>query len=196
MADVRLDDRALQAKLRSALDTACRKGAAGLAGHLQVKLNKSARVGTPGSEAARKRAAKKAGRRAARYLWQPSAPGSPPHKRTGTLQKSVSFETSWMNLGEAVFLVRVGSNVPYARFLEYGTRKMAARPWLRPGLREYLPTFQRIVMAELRRQMVTPGGGAPGPSPAPAPATPRPGFGARVRTAIGRIFGRFRGRGT
>jgi len=153
VATVKLDDRALQATLRSALDTACRKGAAGLAGHLQVKLNKSARVGTPGSEAARKRAARKAGRRAARYLWQPSAPGSPPRKRTGTLQKSVAFEVSWMNLGEPVFLVRVGTNVPYGRFLEYGTRKMAARPWLRPGLSEYRDRFNRIVMLELRRRI-------------------------------------------
>src|SRR5690606_25478388 len=113
-------------------------------------------------------------------------------KRTGTLQKSVAFETSWMNLGEATFLVRVGTNVPYGRFLEYGTRTMAARPWLRPGLREYLPTFQRVVMTELRRQMVQPGGSAPGPSPAPAPTAPRPSFVTSVRNAIGRFIGRFR----
>lgn len=192
MATVTLNDRALQARLRSALDVACRKGAVGLQGHLQVKLNKSARLGTPGSEKARKAAAKKAGRRFVRFRYEPSAPGQPPRKRTGTLQKSVSFETSWMNLGEPVYLVRVGTNVPYGRFLEYGTRKMAARPWLRPGLREYLPTFQRIVMTELRRQMVQPGGG-PGPAPSPAPAPPsRPGFVTTIRNVIGRFIGRFR----
>ncbi len=30
--------------------------------------------------------------------------------------------------------VRVGSNVEYAKYLELGTRRMAARPWLRPAL--------------------------------------------------------------
>ena len=153
MATVKLDDSALQLRIRGALLTAGTKVGAGLMGHLQRKLNVSARLETPGSRSARLRKAKATKRRAARFLWQGSAPGEPPRKRTGTLQKSVAFEVSWMNLGEPVFTVRVGTNVPYGRFLEYGTRKMAARPWLRPGLAEYLPTAQRVLMTELRRQI-------------------------------------------
>jgi HK97 gp10 family phage protein len=150
--NVLLDDLNLRIKLRRILLDAGRKAGAGMAGHLQRKLNVSARVGTPGSEKARKAAAKKARRRVARFLFQASKPGEAPRKRTGTLQKSVAAELRY-DLGRETLTVRVGTNVEYGRHLEYGTRKMAARPWLRPGLVEYGPTFNRVVLAEIRRQI-------------------------------------------
>ena len=63
----------------------------------------------------------------------PSAPGEPPHKVTGFLQTNIGW------ISPRVLMRRIGtgqgskSSVGYAFFLEFGTRFMAARPWLRPG---------------------------------------------------------------
>lgn len=61
----------------------------------------------------------------------PSAPGEGPGVRTGRLRNSISYRigvdaiSPYADIGTAVF---------YAPFLEIGTRKMAARPFLRPAL--------------------------------------------------------------
>lgn len=39
------------------------------------------------------------------------------------------------------FTVRVGTNVRYARFVEFGTEDMEAQPYLRPAIREVLGEF-------------------------------------------------------
>lgn len=46
---------------------------------------------------------------------------------TGNLRSSISHE---VNPDHA----KIGTNVEYAPYLEYGTVKMAAQPYLRPGL--------------------------------------------------------------
>lgn len=56
----------------------------------------------------------------------PSAPGEPPHKQTGFLRESVTYE-----IDEPSLTARVGSNAEYAKPLELGTSKMKPRPWLR-----------------------------------------------------------------
>ncbi len=56
-----------------------------------------------------------------------SAPGEPPHRDTGRLRASISHEVD-----ESAKTARVGTNVKYGKFLELGTSKMAARPYLRP----------------------------------------------------------------
>lgn len=71
----------------------------------------------------------KTGKFARVYGANPSRPGDPPHKQTGRLRASIAWE-----LVGAV--ARVGTNLPYGRWLEHGTRKMAARPWLRRALSE------------------------------------------------------------
>jgi hypothetical protein len=63
----------------------------------------------------------------------PAPPGHPPATRTGRLWGSIT----WV-LGEdsqGVFAA-VGTNVFYGPFLEGGTSRMAARPFLRPGVEE------------------------------------------------------------
>ncbi len=57
----------------------------------------------------------------------PSAGGEYPHKDTGRLRASISNEVD-----NAAKTARVGTNVLYGKFLELGTKKMAARPFLRP----------------------------------------------------------------
>ena len=53
----------------------------------------------------------------------PSAPGEYPHKDTGQLRRFVGYEVNGL-------VARVGTNVEYGKWLELGTSKMAARPWL------------------------------------------------------------------
>jgi len=61
----------------------------------------------------------------------PSAPGEPPHRDEGPLSRSIRlFQSNVMWI--------IGSPLEYARWLEFGTRNMAARPFLRPGLMVWL----------------------------------------------------------
>lgn len=62
----------------------------------------------------------------------PSRPGEPPHKRTGFLQRNVKEEFDAPNLTARV---GVTVNARYGLFLELGTKRMAARPWLLATLR-------------------------------------------------------------
>jgi HK97 gp10 family phage protein len=57
-----------------------------------------------------------------------SAPGEPPATDEGTLVGSLQIWTSSDGMS-----IAVGSNLNYAPYLEYGTRKMAARPYLNPA---------------------------------------------------------------
>jgi len=71
----------------------------------------------------------------------PSAPGEPPARVSGELMDSVGYEAEMTGKGAAV---RVWASAPYALALEYGTRRMAARPFLRPSLAEMEPLIARI----------------------------------------------------
>lgn len=61
-----------------------------------------------------------------------SAPGEYPHKRTGNLRRSIDI---WVNRKTLEGYVGPTEDAPYGIFLEYGTRKMDARPFLMPTLR-------------------------------------------------------------
>lgn len=56
-----------------------------------------------------------------------SKPGEPPHLRTGWLRNHVGRE---YDRGELQSRVGLKSNALYGVFLEFGTAKLAARPWL------------------------------------------------------------------
>lgn len=133
MALVQIGDDQLERQLRLLVAAGSRQAGLALVSHLQKKLNVSARVG----------AAKSGRRRGGRsFTYQASRPGEPPRKRTGTLQKSVE---SRVELEPRGVVTLIGSKVPYAKWLEYGTRRMQPRPWLRPGTNEFLNRFHRIV---------------------------------------------------
>ena len=105
-------------------------------------------------------------------IHQASVPGQPPAVDTGRLRASIS--TNWSNSGEArgaiggqavpedgicnpggdalssqfgggKFRVVVGTNVEYAPWLEFGTSRMAARPFLRPVFEKYKPAITRLL---------------------------------------------------
>ena len=71
---------------------------------------------------------------------EPSAPGDPPKKITGTLQRSIAHEMS-PDRKQAF----VGSNMEYAFYLELGTSKMAARPFLRSTLMAERDKIAKII---------------------------------------------------
>jgi phage gpG-like protein len=71
------------------------------------------------------------------YGANPSKPGEPPHKQTGRLLGSITREVHDT-------YARVGTNVKYGRWLELGTRFMAARPWLRRALAEKTAEIKAI----------------------------------------------------
>ena len=63
------------------------------------------------------------------YTHTAAAKGQAPNNDTGDLVKSISAEKA----GDATY--HVGSNLPHASWLEFGTKKMGARPWLQPAFR-------------------------------------------------------------
>ncbi len=73
-----------------------------------------------------------------RYGATRSQPGEPPRKQTGRGRASVAWEIVGL-------VARVGSNVPYMRFLELGTYRIRARPWLRRALAESMGAIRRIL---------------------------------------------------
>jgi HK97 gp10 family phage protein len=73
-----------------------------------------------------------------------SRPGDPPAPDTGTLRNSIAHEVVSSQR------VRVGTNVEYAPFLEFGTARMAPRPFMRPALAMSRQQMADAIVAELR----------------------------------------------
>lgn len=99
------------------------------------------------------------GRKHSGLRYQSSAPGQPPAVQTGHLRRSVQF-------GGAQFVedrtqlgdrkrprIRVGTNVKYAAWLEFGTRHIAPRPYMRPARERTQKVVSRIVRSNLRRHL-------------------------------------------
>lgn len=74
-----------------------------------------------------------------------SAPGSPPHRRTGTLRSKTEVIRNGRKL--IVRTTQVGI------FLEGGTQNMAARPHIRPTIQDEGQKWRRRINAEIRRNM-------------------------------------------
>ena len=58
---------------------------------------------------------------------------------TGNLQNSITHEP------ENERTMVVGTNVEYAPFVELGTRKMRAQPYLRPALENHRDQYKRVM---------------------------------------------------
>lgn len=78
----------------------------------------------------------------------PSRPGEPPNYDTGVLANNIE------TVQVAPLKVEVSSNAPYAAALEFGTSKMAERPYLRPATaakrREATQLVRRAVNSAIR----------------------------------------------
>lgn len=71
-------------------------------------------------------------------LYTASAPGEAPASRTGTLRNAIVMKvTKTVNTVAAhVGPKKLGPDPGYAFYLEFGTRKMSPRPFLRPVFKE------------------------------------------------------------
>jgi HK97 gp10 family phage protein len=79
----------------------------------------------------------------------PSLPGDPPNEDTGVLRTHI--ETTQ----PAPLKVEVSSNAPYSAALEFGSSKMAERPYMRPATarkrKEVVALVRRAVTAVTKR---------------------------------------------
>jgi hypothetical protein len=76
------------------------------------------------------------------YGFARSKPGEPPRKQFGHLRRSITHDVDKANL-----TARVGTTLKVGRYLELGTRRMAARPYLRSTYLRVAPQIAQIFMA-------------------------------------------------
>lgn len=75
----------------------------------------------------------------------PSAPGQAPNQDTGVLASNIE------TVQTGPLKVQVSSNAPYSAPLEFGTSKMAARPFMVPARDKMRPEVQKLVQKALNR---------------------------------------------
>ena len=73
-----------------------------------------------------------------------SKPFDPPNTDTGRLVQSVKFD--FQNAG---LVGRVGTNLRYGAYLEFGTENMAPRPWLLPAVEKASKSIGEIFAKEI-----------------------------------------------
>lgn len=76
---------------------------------------------------------------------QASAPGESPANWTGRLLNAIMSEASGAKA------VIVAAQTVYASWLEFGTRKMAARPFLKPAIDEEAPKGSKLMQEEINK---------------------------------------------
>jgi HK97 gp10 family phage protein len=74
-----------------------------------------------------------------------SAPGEAPAADSGHLSRNITAEK------ERELLWNVGTDVKYGRFLEFGTMKIAERPWLRPAIEKNRALFRKRIVVAIER---------------------------------------------
>ena len=146
-----------KAKIRTAALNATRDGIEVAARKLQVILKTEVlNQGDSRGDRVRTRNTSK-GRKGSTYkTWvRGSPPGEPPYTFTGNLIRSIKVDESQLKTDKPK--ARVGTNAVYAPPLEYGSRRNAPRPFLRPTLvnrkTELAELFQKKVFASFRRYM-------------------------------------------
>jgi HK97 gp10 family phage protein len=64
---------------------------------------------------------------------------------TGRLRNSITHQA------ESDTVMAVGTNVEYAPYVELGTYKMAARPYLAPSVENHMSEYANIIQKELKK---------------------------------------------
>jgi len=70
-----------------------------------------------------------------------SKEGYPPNSDTGMLVKSIQFDVNYEKI-----TAQIGTNLNYGLWLEFGTKDMGERPWLRPAFLKMLPKISKIMI--------------------------------------------------
>ena len=81
-----------------------------------------------------------------RRVHQASAAGEPPASDTGLLASNISLDIDPDGLGASV-----DSRADYSSFLEFGTSKMAARPFMQPALEMNRKKIKANMAEELKK---------------------------------------------
>lgn len=83
------------------------------------------------------------------YTHTAAAAGNAPNTDTGKLVASIA--TDKRDSG----IYRIGSNLPYASYLEFGTSRMGSRPWLQPVMqakrKNMIKNIQKVVDIYIER---------------------------------------------
>lgn len=79
-----------------------------------------------------------------------SAPGDPPTVRTGRLRRGIQMARPSRNRAATRVGWRIGVKVNYAPFLEFGTRRMRPRPFVKPVLAKMKTLAPRMVTNRLK----------------------------------------------
>ena len=75
-----------------------------------------------------------------------SNPGSPPHKQTGNLQRSIQYQMALNGLSAKIGPV---DQLKYARRMELGGKKLPARPYLKPAFDKCLPQILQWIQSAI-----------------------------------------------
>lgn len=95
----------------------------------------------------------------ARGFHRASLPGYPPAVNTNRLRASWSVERVWGGGGDSISaiyrqgssaILRYGSNVPYAKLLEFGTRRMKKRPYLKPTMPKIADISIKLIAVQVK----------------------------------------------
>jgi len=89
-----------------------------------------------------------------------SKPGFPPNTDTGLLVNSVYVDAK--EKGAQVKTVIVGTDLKYGKWLEFGTTRMAARPWLFPAFEKTRAANINAIRAAARGGFRKAGSGSKG----------------------------------
>lgn len=79
-----------------------------------------------------------------------SAPGDPPTVRTGTLRRSIQAARPMPNRQATRVGWKIGVNVKYAGWLEFGTKRMRPRPFVRPVMQKMRTLGMKMLRNRLR----------------------------------------------
>lgn len=77
----------------------------------------------------------------------PSSPGEPPNQDSGVLAGNIETTRA------GKLRVRVTSKAGYSSALEFGTSKMAARPFMRPARDKMRPQVEKLIADVVQKQV-------------------------------------------
>lgn len=76
-----------------------------------------------------------------------SSPGEPPNADTHHLDRNIVTEV------KGPLTVEVQSNASYSAALEYGTKNMAERPFMRPAVKRTAPKVAGLISIEIKKMV-------------------------------------------
>lgn len=101
---------------------------------------------SPGSQSQIRYGAKGASGKSGKRVALVSPAGQPPNSDTGSLARSIQIK-----IEDDGFKGSVGTELKYGFWLEFGTNKMAARPYLRPAFKLHEPEILRNCEDHLKK---------------------------------------------